>query len=375
MALPDQLLLSDLLRFRVRCDRGLDHGPGVMGWMHPPVHRLLGWVSRPSGFGRRRLVWRLDQLRDLSEQELLVVGDPAETDPDILERLPTLLEAALLGQGDRPLGTLADAAVDLRSGRIQHYLVSRSDPRLPGSSRWRLSPDRILDQQPGRVFTALRELDDLPLARASVRQALLQRSRRWRQQVEEETSRLRDQVQQVGDRWEERVEGWLEERPWEPADADAERGPRGASESPSWPDPEDDPLENWRDPDAEPPATSPQRRPRARSAVDRDSFDRGAMDHGAFDRDAVDRGEVDRGQRDRSERNRSERNRSERDSSEGSGGESSRREVDREDRDRAAFRRSGFDRHGVDRPFRPRPGERDGQDRYRGRDGDDDPWI
>ena len=206
MTLPDQLLLSDLLRHRVRCDRGLDHGVGVMGWMHPPVHRLLGWVTRPAGFGRRRLVWRLDQLSDLNEQELLVVGDPAETEPEILERLPTLLEAALLGRDERPLGSLADAAVELRSGRILHYLVSRSDPRLPGSSRWRLSPDRILDQQPGRVFTALQELDDLPLARASVRQAWLQRSRRWRQQVGEETARLRDQARQVGDRFEERIE-------------------------------------------------------------------------------------------------------------------------------------------------------------------------
>jgi hypothetical protein len=293
VALPDQLLLSDLLRHRVRCDRGIDHGSGVMGWMHPPVHRLLGWVSRPSGFGRRRLVWRLDQLRDLTEQELLVVGDPAETDPDILERLPTLLEAALLGQDDRPLGTLADAAVELRSGRIQHYLVSRSDPRLPGSSRWRLSPNRILDQQPGRVFTALRELDDLPLARASVRQSLLRRSRRWRQQVEEETSRLRDQVQQVGDRVEERVEGWLEERPWELADP--ERSERDAAQSPSWPHPEDDPLEHWPDPEAEPPTASRRGRSRARSEDERAS--------------------------------------------------------------------------------RPRPAERDGPDRYRGRDEDDDPWI
>ena len=291
MALPNQLLLSDLLRYRVRCDRGLDHGSGVMGWMHPPVHRLLGWVTRPSSFGRRRLVWRLDQLRDLNEQELLVVGDPAETDPDVLERLPTLLEAALLGQDERPLGTLADAAVELRSGRIQHYLVSRSDPRLPGSSRWRLSPDRILDQQPGRVFTALQELDDLPLARASVRQALLQRSRRWRQQVSEETARLRDQVQQAGDHWEERVEGWLEERPWELEEGEL-RGRAGAV----GPDEAaDDPLEHWLDAEDEPPARRTPSSARAREET------AGAA--------------------------------------------------------------------------RPRPLDREGQDRYRGRDGDDDPWI
>jgi hypothetical protein len=218
VTLPAQLLLSDLLRRRVRCDQGLDHGPGTAAWMHPPVHRLLGWVCRPSALGSRRRVWRLNQLRGLAELEVLVQGDPAETDQATVERLPTLLNATLVGHGDEPLGTLVDAAVELRTGLIHHYLVSRSDPRLPGSSRWRLTPDRIMDQRSGEVRTTLQGLDDLPLARASVRQELLRRSRRWREQMQEETSRLRDQFQQVGDRFDDRLEGWLEEPPWEPGD-------------------------------------------------------------------------------------------------------------------------------------------------------------
>jgi len=215
VTLPEQLLLSDLLRRRVRCQAGIDHGPGVLAWMHPPVHRLLGWISKPSAFGERRQAWRLDQLRSLSELEALVQGEGAETNLSTCERLPTLIDATLLDRRGDPIGTLADAAVELSTGRIRHYLVSRSDPRLPGSSRWRLSPDRIVDQQPGQVSTGLSGLDDLPLARASVRQELLRRSRRWRDQVQEETSRLRDQFQQAGDRFEERfserLEGWLEE--------------------------------------------------------------------------------------------------------------------------------------------------------------------
>jgi len=215
VTLPEQLLLSDLLRRRVRCQAGIDHGPGVLAWMHPPVHRLLGWISKPSAFGQRRQAWRLDQLRGLAELEALVQGEGAETDLPTCERLPTLIDATLLDRRGDPIGTLADAAVELSTGRIRHYLVSRSDPRLPGSSRWRLSPDRIVDQQPGQVSTGLSGLDDLPLARASVRQELLRRSRRWRDQVQEETSRLRDQFQQAGDRFEERfserLEGWLEE--------------------------------------------------------------------------------------------------------------------------------------------------------------------
>ncbi len=266
MSLPEQLLLSDLLRLRVRCDQGLDHGPGLQGWMHPPVHRLLGWASKPSAFGSRRLVWRLDQLRGLTELEALVQGAPAETDQNTLDRLPTLLEAALLGAEAQLLGTVADAAVELRTGRILHYLVSRSDPRLPGSSRWRLTPDRIVDQQPGQVKTALAGLEDLPLARASVRQELLRRSRRWRDQVGQETSRLRDQFQQAGDRFEERLEGWLEEPPWEDPAAAAgtpiDNDPRDTDRRPQ-PDERQEwyGLDDWDEPQEPPPQRSSRRAP------------------------------------------------------------------------------------------------------------------
>jgi hypothetical protein len=204
LSLPDQLLVRDLLRLRVRCSQGLDQGAGVMAWMHPPVHRLLGWVSRPSLFTDRRLVWRLNQLRDLGELELLVQGEPAETDSDTVQQLPTLFDAALLDRQQQPIGSLVDAAVDRKTGQILHYLVSRSDPRLPGSSRWRLTTDRIVDQRPGLVFTNLLSLDDLPLARASVRQQLMSRSRRWR-----------EQMQEAGSNFEQRLEGWLEEPPWD----------------------------------------------------------------------------------------------------------------------------------------------------------------
>jgi len=84
------------------------------------------------------------------------------------------------------------------------------------------------------------------LARASVRQEFLRRSRHWR-----------DQVQQVGERFESRLEGWLEEPPWDappsrtvdwqdelvdeeqesPLSEDAWSGPEPWDED-SWADPE-----------------------------------------------------------------------------------------------------------------------------------------
>jgi sporulation protein YlmC with PRC-barrel domain len=170
--------------------------------MHPPVHRLLGWVSRPSALRMSRDVWRLNQCCGLSDQQVFVRGEPAVTDQVTLERLPTLMDAALLDRDGERIGSVVDLDFRPADGAILHYLIARSDPRLPGSSRWRLAPDRILDQQPGQIQTGLMGLDDLPMARASVRQDLLQRTQHWR-----------DQLRSMGDRAGDRLEGWLDDSP------------------------------------------------------------------------------------------------------------------------------------------------------------------
>ena len=84
------------------------------------------------------------------------------------------------------------------------------------------------------VSTGLRDLDDLPEARASVRQDFVRRSRHWR-----------EQLQQLGDRAGERLEGWLEEPPW-----DDHPSRRDLNEPDDRPQPMDsDPLEDWQDDD------------------------------------------------------------------------------------------------------------------------------
>ena len=233
MSLPDQLLLSDLLHHTVRCELGLDHGPGVMAWMHPPVHRLLGWVSRPSALRMSREVWRLDQCCGFTDQQVYVRGEPSVTDPVTLDRLPTLLNADLLDRQGERLGTVVDLVFEPVSGAINHYLVARSDPRLPGSSRWRLTPGRTVVQQPGVVSTGLESLEELPLSRASVRHGLLQRTQRWR-----------DHLRQMGDKAGDRLEGWLEEPPWEDRVEPPQRRERVSEPRDSV-----DPLDDWPDDD------------------------------------------------------------------------------------------------------------------------------
>ena len=81
MKLPKELLLSELLNFSVK-GNGLtfNYGSGENVWMHPPVHRILGWYSRPSNFDLKRNVWRLNQISQIIDNEIYVKGDPAISD-------------------------------------------------------------------------------------------------------------------------------------------------------------------------------------------------------------------------------------------------------------------------------------------------------
>jgi len=118
----------------------------------PPVHRILGWYSRPSNFDLKRNVWRLNQISQIIDNEIYVKGDPAISDLATLNRFPTLIEANLINNNGSKIGLIADFLFEMKTGKIKYYLVSRSNPNIPGSSRWKLNIENINDQQPGLVF-------------------------------------------------------------------------------------------------------------------------------------------------------------------------------------------------------------------------------
>ena len=201
MAIPTKLLLSDLLKHSVRCEHGIDHGPGLSPWMHPPVHRILGWVSRPSNVRLQREVWRLDQLKGINQQEVFVKGDYSLTDEQTLQRLPTLMNANVFNRSGKKIGLIADFVFEVEKGNIQYYLVSRSNPLIPGTSRWRLSISQISDKQPGSISCDIDTFEDLPIHKASLKEEFLSKSRKWKSQFQDLTHSATD-----------RLEGWIDEQ-------------------------------------------------------------------------------------------------------------------------------------------------------------------
>ena len=178
----------------------LNYGNGENVWMHPPVHRILGWYSRPSNFDLKRNVWRLNQISQIIDNEIYVKGDPAISDLATLNRFPTLIEANLINLNGSKIGVIADFLFEMKTGKILYYLVSRSNPKIPGSSRWRLNIENINDQQPGLVFCEIKSLDDLSLIKSSFKNEFMQKGKK-----------IIDRFDDMKNIASNRLENWLEE--------------------------------------------------------------------------------------------------------------------------------------------------------------------
>ena len=195
------LLFSDLLKYNVLCENGIDHGPVISPWMHPPAHRILGWVSRPSNLRLQREVWRLDQLKGINQQEIYVKGPCSFSNEETLNRFPTLMNAKVFNRTGQKLGLIADFVFEQKKGIIQYYLVSRTNPLIPGTSRWRLSITQITDKQPGSISCDIDTFEDLRIQKASLKEEFLSKSRKWRNQFQDLTYNASD-----------RLEGWIDDQ-------------------------------------------------------------------------------------------------------------------------------------------------------------------
>jgi len=200
LKLPKEILLSELLNYNVKGQRTLNYGNGENVWMHPPVHRILGWYTRPSNFDLKRNVWRLNQITQIIDNEIYVKGEPAISDVATLNRFPNLIEANLININGSKIGVIADFLFEMKTGKIKYYLVSRSNPRIPGSSRWKLNIETIKDQQPGLVFCENNSLDDLSLMKSSFKNQFLQKGKK-----------IIDRFDDMKNIASNRLEDWLEE--------------------------------------------------------------------------------------------------------------------------------------------------------------------
>ena len=94
-----------------------------------------------------------------------------------------------------------DFVFEHNQGIIQYYLVSRTNPLIPGTSRWLLSIAQIIDKQPGSISCDIETFEDLPIEKASLKEEFLSKSRKWKTQFQDLTYNASD-----------KLEGWIDDQ-------------------------------------------------------------------------------------------------------------------------------------------------------------------
>ena len=117
----------------------------------------------------------------------------------LLSKFPIEGKNVLVGPGDNA-GVIADFLFEVKTGQIKYYLVSRSNPKIQGSRRWKLNIENINDQQPGLVFCESNSLDDLLLIKSSVKNEFLQKGKK-----------IIDRFDDMKNIASNKLEDWLEE--------------------------------------------------------------------------------------------------------------------------------------------------------------------
>jgi uncharacterized protein YrrD len=91
-------------------------------WMDPETDRVMGFVSKPSRFTKKRFAFKLSQLLTIGAEGVVVNALPVETDTEHVGVLETLIGQELWSDAGDRLGDITDCLFRLETGEITHYL-------------------------------------------------------------------------------------------------------------------------------------------------------------------------------------------------------------------------------------------------------------
>ena len=120
---PATIRHSDLLH-RLVLDRTTTEELGRVEvvWMHPPVHRVLGFICKSNLLGGKRFAFNLKQLQRLGTNSIIVSSQPVETNATEVGHLESLIGLELWTEAGTQLGRITDCLFNLHSGVILAYL-------------------------------------------------------------------------------------------------------------------------------------------------------------------------------------------------------------------------------------------------------------
>jgi len=187
---------SDLLN-RIVIDRSTMEELGSIDvlWMHPPVHRVLGFICKSGFLGTKKTAFNLAQIKTLGTNSILVNARPVETDSEQVRKLESLIGCEVWRDDGDKNGKIIDCLFNLKTGAITQYLFVSHGWGGIASDIYLLPPRQILSFGNKRVLVSVAE--NLDVYRPGIRQKLSKAGYSLQQEYEQATQELRSLAKQA----------------------------------------------------------------------------------------------------------------------------------------------------------------------------------
>lgn len=180
-------------------------------WMHPPAHRVMGFICKPGFMTKQRYAFNLKQLYRIGPESILVSSGAAETNVKEVALLETLIGLELWTDAGERLGRIIDCLFDRQTGNITHYLFKSGGWRGFTSGVYQLPPRAVMSFGRKKVLVTAKVSANLKVFQEGLEDRLVQVSDRIKSGYTQELDSLTSRAQKLTQQAEERLQKLAEQ--------------------------------------------------------------------------------------------------------------------------------------------------------------------
>lgn len=175
-------------------------------WMHPPAHRIMGFVCKPGFMSKQRYAFNLKQLYRIGAESILVSSGAAETNVKEVKLLETLIGLEVWTDAGEKLGRIIDCLFDRSTGNIIHYLFKSGGWRGFTSGIYQLPPKSVMSFGSKRVLVTAMVSENLEIFQEGLEERIAEVSDRIKEGYSQELGSLTSRAQKLTKQAEERLQ-------------------------------------------------------------------------------------------------------------------------------------------------------------------------
>ena len=172
-------------------------------WMHPPVHRVLGFVCKSGFLGTKKTAFNLAQVKTIGINGILVNAKPVETDSEKVRNLESLIGSEIWSDAGDKIGRITDCLFNLRTGAISRYLFISSGWSGITGDVYLLPPNQIFSFGSKRVLVSEA---NFAVYREGIKQKLTKAGTQATLELRSLTEQAKERAQSLAEQAKEKVQ-------------------------------------------------------------------------------------------------------------------------------------------------------------------------